>query len=147
MGALRWFALVAGIWLLFNLIAMPLWWGGVNASGGVLGAIQVAVLVGFVVILLFDVVSVGWLMTRLCWVQGDTPDQRCEKGWLLVLGFLAFIGLMGGKVMVDEIARETPLGAGGGEWVVLYVCMTIQAGYILGVFLQGRGKRSAGEAR
>ncbi len=35
------------------------------------------------------------------------------------------------KVMVDEIASETPLGRAGGEWGILYACLILQLSYIV----------------
>jgi hypothetical protein len=141
MRAMKGFALLVGLWLLFNLVALPMWWGGVNAQEGPLALVQWVVLLGFVLIFIFDVVSALWLMTRLCWIRSGDKGRECERGWLLVLAFLAMVGLSGAKVMVDEIARETSLGRAQGEWVVLYVCLSIQLAYILAVFFQ----RSSGE--
>jgi hypothetical protein len=130
------FALVAGTCLAFNMAVMPFWWGGVSASGGFLGTVQLVILIGFVIVLLFDLLSIGWVLTRICWIPDLRREEGCQKGWLLVLALLAMVGMMGAKVMVDEIARETPLGGGAGEWVVLYVCLSMQLAYIIAVLLQ-----------
>jgi hypothetical protein len=133
---MKFFALVAGLCLVFNLVAMPLWWGGVSASGGFRGSVQLIVLVGFVFVLLFDLVSTGWVLTRVCWIPEQRREEECQKGWLLVLAVLAMVGMMGAKVMVDEIARETPLTGAAGEWVILYICLSLQLAYIIAVLLQ-----------
>jgi hypothetical protein len=129
-------AIVALVCLLFNLVAMPLWWGGVSATEGLLGAIQLIVLLGFIYIILFDLISTGAVLTRVCWLRGEAPEEGCQKGWLLVLAVLAIVGMMGAKVMVDEIARETPLGGAGGEWAILYICLGLQLAYLLAVLFQ-----------
>jgi hypothetical protein len=129
-------ATVALVCLAFNLVAMPLWWGGISATSGFLGAIQLIVLLGFIYIIVFDLISTGWVLTRVCWLRGEAPEEGCQKGWLLVLAILAIVGMMGAKVMVDEIARETPVGGAGGEWAVLYVCLGLQLAYLLGVLFQ-----------
>jgi hypothetical protein len=139
--AIKSFALVAGILLLFNMVALPLWWGGVSASGGFLGFIQLTMLAGFILILLFDLLSTGWFLTQVCWVSEQRKEEGCQKGWLLVLAVLALVGMMGAKVMVDEIARETPLGGAAGEWVVLYVCLSLQLSYIIAALVQRSGSQ------
>jgi hypothetical protein len=128
-----WFAAIAGLLLLFNMVAMPLAWGGVNAERGLLGTIQMLILLGFLLILLFDLVSLVWAV-RL----GKARGAAGPAGGLIILGCLALIGMMGAKVMVDEIARETPLGRGGGEWAMLYALLTIQLTYIIVVFSRAR---------
>lgn len=130
MRAVRGLSLIGGIWLVLNLFAMPLWWGGYSASEGSRGVVQLVILVGFAYVLLFDLLSIVYFLTRTCWIRGDAVEEGCQKGWLVVLAVLALVGLMGVKVMVDEIARETPLGRGGGEWVVLYICLGLQLAYL-----------------
>ena len=133
-------ALVALIYLLFNMVAMPLWGGGISATGGARGGIQLTILIGFVYILLFDLISTGWILTRVCWMRQERRDEGCQQGWLVVLAVLAIVGLMGAKVMVDEIGRETPLELGaGGEWVILYMCLSLQLAYIAAVLFQRSG--------
>jgi len=127
---------VLGVWLLFNLVAMPLWWGGMVAPAGPRHWAQVTILIGFGLLLLFDLISGALLFFRSCVcrgaLEGDLGRQPCHDGWLLVLAVLAVMGLAGAKVMVDEIGRETVLGwAGGGEWGILYTCLTLQLAYLL----------------
>jgi hypothetical protein len=130
-------ASAAGLWLLFNLVALPLAWGGVSASGGTLGAIQLLILLGFLLVLVFDLVSLAWVSLR-----GKAQMGGETAGGLVVLGVLALIAMMGAKVMVDEIARETPLGGAGGEWGVLYACLILQLSYILGVLFRTKPEKS-----
>jgi len=116
---------------------MPLAWGGVNASGGLRGAVQEAILVGFALVFLFDLISLAWVsLTR------RTGKAKEPPGVLLVLGALALVALMGAKVMVDEIARETPLGGAGGEWGVLYAALILQLSYIILVFSRAKAGKS-----
>ena len=138
---IRSLAVLSGIWLIFNIIAMPLAWGGYNAQEGVRWGIQLAILLGFVCIFLFDLASAGMILTRACWLGERPSGEPCESGWLLILAVLAVLGLSGAKVMVDEIGRETPLGLGaGGEWVILYLCLGLQLSYILAFIFFGRPK-------
>ncbi len=131
-------ALVAIVYLIFNMVAMPVWWGGVSATEGFREAIQLTVLAGFVFILLFDLISAGWILTRVCWVREGGREEGCQKGWLFLLAAVAIVGMMGAKVMVDEIARETPLGGASGEWVILYICLGLQLAYLGAVVFQRR---------
>jgi hypothetical protein len=59
---------------------------------------------------------------------------------ITLIGSTVCILLLGGeKAMLDEIARETRLsGAMQGEWVVLYVGLTVQLIYNLFVILHLR---------
>ena len=144
MRAMRRSAAVAGLYLLFNMVAMPLWWGGVSASGGLRGGIQLTILIGFLYILLFDLISAGWVLTRVCWLRQEKPEEGCQKGWLVVLAASALVGMMGAKVMVDEIGRETPMEMGpAGEWAILYVCLGLQLAYIAAVLFQKTGSRDS----
>lgn len=137
MGKMKWFGLVALLLLAFNLVVMPFWWGGSAASEGPLHLAQLAILFGFLYILLFDVVSAGYVLTRVCWWVGGKGEEGCQKGWLLVLATLALVGMAGAKVMADEIGRETLMEMGpGGEWAVLYVCLGLQLAYLLAILVQ-----------
>lgn len=144
MKGVRWLGWVASLWLLFNMVAMPTAWGGANASGGLRGGIQLAILIGFILILFFDLLSGGMILIRSCWREGTVGGERCVSGWLLVLAFLALIGLAGAKVLVDEIARETPLGGTGGEWVVLFICLSLQLAYLVAFLFSRPAAREAG---
>ena len=132
-----WLAAVAGVWLLLNFIGLPLGWGGISADAGVLGAIQLGMLLGFGLVLLFDIVSIGWLM-RMAGISGEPA----MAGGLIAFGILALLAMMGAKVMVDEIARETPLGGAGGEWGMLYALLTVQLAYIIVVFARAMPRRA-----
>lgn len=142
--AVQRFAFAAVVCLFFNMVAMVVWWGGVSDSTGVRGFIQLTILVGFVFILLFDILSVGWVLTRVCWIRDQQSEEGCQKGWVLVLATLAIVGMMGAKVMVDEITRETPMGGAGGEWVVLYICLGLQLAYLGALLFQRPGPVRAG---
>ena len=145
MNVLRWSALVATVWLVYNMVVIWAWWGGVNATEGIVGTLQVVVLVGFVYLLLFDLGSAVWILARSCWGRTD-GQEACEAGWLLVLAVMALVGLAGGKGMGDEIAREQPLGRAGGEWGILYILLTVQLAYGLGVLVKGQERTRSGTA-
>lgn len=146
MKTTRGLAGVLCIWLLFNMVAIPLWWGGVDAQAGLRWWVQGVVLAGFVGMLLFDLATGVLFFFRSCFLdggqEGDLGRRPCPEGWLLVLALLAVMGLAGGKVMVDEISRETAMGwVPGAEWAVLYVCLTLQLAYLLALlFLPARAE-------
>jgi hypothetical protein len=146
MKVARWLGALSGAWLIFNMLAMPWGWGGVSASEGPRAWLQLGILAGFLMVLVFDVLSGLVLLVRACWWKGGLGGERCEKGWLLLLALLAMVGLAGAKIMIDEIARETPLGSAGGEWVILYICLTLQLAYVL-AFLFARFPFRGGTGR
>jgi hypothetical protein len=82
---------------------------------------------------LFDILSLGWLMRR----AGTDGEPAMTRG-LIAFGILAVVAMMGAKVMVDEIARETPMGGAGGEWGMLYALLTVQLAYIVTVFARAK---------
>jgi len=135
--AMKRFALLAAFFLLVNMVAMPFLWGGYSATEDPLRTAQMAILAGFAYIVVYDLVSTGFVLTRVCWMKEASGEEGCQKGWILVLAVLAFVGMMGAKVMVDEIGRETPLGmSAGGEWVILYLCLGLQLAFLLAILLQ-----------
>jgi hypothetical protein len=114
-------------WFLFNVVAMPIYTQeiflerGTISTGG-----EMAVLVGFVLVLVFDIVSVMWVSWR---VRCARVAYRGDKG-VLALGVLCLVLLVGEKALVDEIGREYLLGSEvSGEWIVLYFCLAIQLLY------------------
>jgi hypothetical protein len=129
-------AAASGLWLLFNLVAMPLAWGGVNARDGVLWAIQSGILVGFLLVLFFDLASIGWLFRRNR-AQGGTGLDP-----LHLFAGVTLVAMMGAKVMVDEIARETPLNGAGGEWGILYALLILQLTYIIVVLFRAKSTKA-----
>jgi hypothetical protein len=137
MRTVKIFGLLAVLLLAFNLVVMPFWWGGNAVSEGPLHLAQLAILLGFLYVFLFDLASAAFVLTRICWLVDGEGEEGCQKGWLLVLATLALVGMAGAKVMVDEIGRETILGIGAeGEWAVLYVCLGLQMAYLLAILVQ-----------
>lgn len=115
--------------LIYNLVAMPihkeqvfLERGTINTGG------EMAILIGFVLVPMFNIVSLLWMLSR---IRQAHVVHKVDKG-VLVLGVLCLILLMGDKVMVDEIGREYMLGWEVlGEWIILYLFLATQLLYNL----------------
>ena len=98
-----------------------------------LAGVEIFILIGFGLILLFDILSFLWILLRVRHSQNAVIADRAT----LLLGFLCLLLLIGEKVMIDEIGREYRLGLGvRGEWIALYVGLTIQLIYNLVILLQ-----------
>lgn len=120
-------AILCTVLLAYNILAIQFYKKqvfierGMITTGGEMG-----ILVGFIVVLIFNIVSLLWVSSRRR--QSQTTHK---KDWmLLILGALCLILLVGDKVMVDEIGREYLLGWEViGEWIILYVFLSIQLLY------------------
>lgn len=119
--------------LVFNMLGILTHKRQVFFEQEIISGVEIVILIGFGLVLVFDVTSLLWGLLRLC------QPGRVSIGAIatLVLGVLCPFLLLGEKVMVDEIAREYRLGWEVlGEWIILYVLLTIQLIYNLVVFLQ-----------
>ena len=130
--------------LVFNMLGTLIYKQQIFFEQEIISGVEMVILIGFGLVLLFDITSILWGLSRLCQSErvniGDTA--------ILVLGVLCPILLFGQKVMVDEIAREYQLGWEVlGEWIILYVLLTIQLIYNLVILVKlsriHRDRRSA----
>jgi hypothetical protein len=109
---------------------------------------ELAILVAFVLVLMFNIVSILWASVR---IRQARQSQKGDSG-ILALGVLCLILLVGDKALVDEISHEYSLGSeASGEWIVLYVCFAIQLLYNIivmrklhAVYMTQRSQHSAG---
>ena len=113
--------------LVYNMAAMPIYREQVFLERGTIttGA-ETVVLIGFVLVPVFNIVSLLWMSSRI------RHAHAVRKGDALVLslGVLCLILLAGDKVMVDEIGREYSLGwEVTGEWIILYIFLATQLLY------------------
>jgi hypothetical protein len=126
---------LAALWLAFNMVAQALGRDQlfvVRDPAYVLGWV---ILVGYGVVFLFDLLSLLWMSLGRHRSEGVSGGSA----HLVILGVLGTLGLMGAKVMVDEIGREERLGwETTGEWVILYVLLTIQLAFCVAVFLRSQ---------
>jgi hypothetical protein len=126
-------AILSTGFLVFNMLAAATCQQQVFFDQETISEVEIVMLVGFGLVLLFDVASLLWGLLRLR--RSGRPDMG-DVG-TLALGALCPILLVGDKVMVDEIAREYRLGWEVlGEWIILYVLLTIQLIYNLAILLR-----------
>jgi hypothetical protein len=110
--------------LVYIMVAMPIYKEEVFLERGpiTIGG-EMVILIGFVLVLIFNIVSLLWVLSQIRRPQA----VRKGDGWILALGALCLILLLGEKVMADEIGREYRLGwEVVGEWIILYVFLAIQ---------------------
>jgi hypothetical protein len=113
--------------LVYNMAAMPIFKDQVFLERGkISGGGEMVILIGFVLVLIFNIVSLLWVSSRI------RKAQAVRKGdyGVLALGTLCLLLLVGEKAMVDEIGHEYLLGwEVVGEWIILYVFLAIQLLY------------------
>ena len=114
--------------LAFNMLGILIFKQQVFFERGALARVEIVILIGFVLVLLFDVVSLLWSLQRL----HESKQAGIGDKAIAALGALCLLLLMGEKVMVDEIGRESLLGWEVlGEWIILYTFLVIQLIYNL----------------
>jgi hypothetical protein len=126
-------AVLATGFLIYNMLATLIFREEIFIERETLAGVEIFILVGFGLILLFDISSFLWVILRLRHSQDVAVVDRAT----LVLGALCLLLLIGEKAMMDEIGRESRLGLGvRGEWIALYVGLTIQLIYNLVILSQ-----------
>ena len=126
-------AILSTGFLVFNMLGIPIYKQQVFFERETLAGVEIVMLIGFGLVLLFDIASLLWVLLRL------RQSERASIGdqATLILGALCLFLLVGEKAMVDEIGREYLLGWEVlGEWVILYTFLTTQLIYNLVVLLQ-----------
>lgn len=120
-------AIVCTALLVYSMAAIPIYKQQVFLERGrITSGAEMVILIGFVLVLVFNVVSILWVSSCI------RKAEAVRRGDIavLTLGALCLILLVGEKVMVDEIGREYLLGwEVFGEWAILYVFLTIQLLY------------------
>ncbi len=112
--------------LVFNILAILIWKKQIFIDRSTFSVVEVIILIGFVSILLFDIVSFIWVSLRL------SGSNKAITGniLILILGAFCLLFFIGEKVMIDEIGREDILGWEVlCEWIILYVLLFIQLIY------------------
>jgi hypothetical protein len=135
------FAVLATLGLILNMVAIPLNTQEIFEEKNSLAPIEVAILLGFAAVLVFDFLVFAWVGKQL---YAGHKSSLNWMTWVLSLGCL--ILLVGDKVLLDELGREHILGVGAGEWLVLYICFAGQMVLNLLVlfrFLPFPGKRDS----
>lgn len=119
-------AVIAFGFLAFNMLGILIYKQQVFLEREGLSSVEIFIGIGFGLVLLFNVVSLLWVITRM------RKSGRSSTGYgaILLLGAFCLALLVGEKVLVDEIGREYQLGWEVlGEWIILYTFLTIQLIY------------------
>ncbi|NIO00739.1 MAG: hypothetical protein GTO42_01150 [Candidatus Latescibacteria bacterium] len=117
----------------YNMLATMIYKNQIFIERDMFSSVEILILIGFGLILVFDIVSILWILLR------KHPSRNIVISDIptMVFGTLCLVSLPGEKVMVDEIGREYLLGWEVlGEWIILYIFLTIQLTYNLVILLQ-----------
>ena len=114
--------------LVFNMLGTLIYKQQVFFERETLSSVEIVILIGFGLVLLFDIASLLWVLLSLRQSEKASTGDKVT----LILGALCIFLLIGEKVMVDEIGREYLLGWEVlGEWIILYTFLTTQLIYNL----------------
>jgi len=126
-------AILSTGFLVYNMLATLIYKEQIFFEREMLSSVEIVILIGFSLILLFDIVSLLRVLLGLRQSQEVVTGDKAT----LILGALCLILLLGEKAMIDEIGREYLLGWEVlGEWIILYVFLTTQLIYNLVILLQ-----------
>ncbi|MDY7077007.1 MAG: hypothetical protein SXV54_08790 [Chloroflexota bacterium] len=126
-------AILSTGFLVFNMLGTLTYKQQVFFEQETISGVEIVILVGFGLVLLFDAVSFIWVLSKLRQSKKVSIGDKATLG----LGILCPFLLLGEKVMVDEIAREYRLGWEVlGEWIILYIFLTTQLIYNLIILLR-----------
>jgi len=116
------------IFLIYIILALIIYKEQVFIERGTISTEEIFIIIGFALILIFNIVS----FCQILWVSSKFGKMNISEKLTLVLGGLCLLLLFGEKTMADEIGREYLLGwETSGEWIILYVFLTIQLFYHL----------------
>lgn len=120
-------AIICTLFLLYAMVAIPIFREQVFLERGTISAGgEMSILVAFLFALLFNIVSILWMWSR---VRTSQLANKGDQG-IMALGVLSLVLSVGEKMLVDEISREYSLAPEAlGEWILLYVGLAIQFCY------------------
>ena len=135
--ALLGLALFSALCLVFNMAAMPLHAEEVFLRPQTVSTVEIAMLIGFGLVFIFNLLSIAWLARQTSAGAGDAYRT------LLVLGIFCLIMMGAEKVMIDEVGHEWQPGAGvETEAIILYILLAIQLTYNLLIARLLRSRRA-----
>jgi hypothetical protein len=113
-------------WLALNMILVPLNWDAVFLNKELTTGVEIFLLLGFLSILLFDLLVVPWVCLR----RYHHESISGVESHLLVGSIACLFVLVAAKVMTDEVGRESRFGLDcRGEFAILYALLLIQIAY------------------
>jgi hypothetical protein len=119
-------AILAASGAVFNLIAIPLCHEEVFVHRDHFSLIEIFMGLAFLIILAFNILSIIQLILQIQQEKGGHTGHVL----LLIFAIICMIGLMGQKVMLDEVAHEYALGWSiQGEWVLFLALLSLQLIY------------------
>ncbi|MEW6238935.1 MAG: hypothetical protein AB1656_26420 [Candidatus Omnitrophota bacterium] len=154
------FGTLASIGLVFNMGAMQIYWEQLFVIHyRQIDSLGVLILIGFLLILIFNIASILWGMQRIFTLR----NAKTFDVFLLVFGVLCVLFMLGEKAMIDEIGREEWIGANRsaqlegekatideigqdttGEWMILYGFLMFQGVFNI-LFLRRLQRAFCGE--
>jgi len=121
-------AVLAVAGAVFNLITIPLNHEEVFVHLEGISLVETIMLIAYLIILVFNILSIIWLILQIQREKGSNAGNVI----LLVFAIICMIGLMGQKVMLDEVAHEYHLGWNiQGEWYIFLGLLSLQLVYSL----------------
>lgn len=121
-------AILSTCFLMYNMLAIIFFREQVFIDKANISIAEIPILIGFLLIVLFDVISLLWMLSGYRYLKEGFARSKA----LLLLWALCIVSLFGAKVMADEIGREYLLGwEVTGEWIILYVFLTVHLVYNL----------------
>jgi hypothetical protein len=104
---------------------------------GRLSNLEIVMIFGFFLVLVFNLVSLLWLLS-----ERDAAGAASGRTAGMLFGLLCLVLLYGDKVMIDRIAGEWQAGAGiAGELSLLYLFLLVQLGFNIFILLHMRRRR------
>lgn len=117
----------AAIWMAFNMILMPLNWQEVFIDKQTTTGVEIFLLFGFGLILLFDLLVTFFAMVD----KFRKRSLPASNNYLLAGGIFCLFMLLTSKVLADEVGRESRFGLGVvGEYIILNIPLLIQMAFI-----------------
>ncbi len=119
-------SLLTSIFLIYIMLGILIFKEQVFIERETLSLSEIFLGLGFVSIFVFNIVSIIWFFRN----PVSPVKSTVSKFFLIALGVLCLLLLIGEKTMADEIGRESLLGWETlGEWIILYIFLFIQLAY------------------
>ena len=118
--------IISTFFLIYIMMALIIYREQIFLEREILSIPEIIIGIGFVLVLLFNIVSILWLVRKFRNFDKVTFGKKIT----LTLGGICLLLMLGEKTMIDEIGREYPLGWETlGEWIILYIFLTVQLFY------------------